>query len=328
MTTAEIVTTTETSTALARRERRSFLERMAPAEVLAKLEEAHGHFFGALADPNISVPERTLLAAVAVEGLRSALSGPILERVLVPLSNTAIGFDTDRNPAKGWNGRPYDPSVILDCATEAWLLGLSMTGNRWNIIGGRCYPRKEGYEDLLNQLCRFSTSVDVPAIPASIQSDGGYLTIPVRVKYVRHGEPEGSEPKVFASAYKVRATKNNPTIVENVEGKAKRKAYRDLYGELTGVYLADADGDVPASEAGVHQVGIGYQKRQEGAAADEKLAKDAKARSEVIARVKAAAESAKVDPDQALRPLGKALGELEASDELAALKAIEKAAKR
>lgn len=322
--TPELVTPEAANQALVRRtERRTFLERFVPAATFARLEESHAHFFAALTAPDISAPERTLLAAVGITALRDALKGEILERVLMPLMNTAVGFDTDRNPAKGWEGASYPPAVVLECATEAWLLGLSMTGNRWNIIGGRCYPRKEGYEDLLNKLCRFTATVDVPPIPREIQDDGGYLTIPVRIKYQLH---EGGEQRSFAGAYKVRATKKNPTIVENVEGKARRKAYRELYGQLTGLFLADADGDVPAV-AGVHQVGIGYEKKAEAAAVDAELAKA----SAVRARVKAAGDSARLEAarlDEILhRALGKVLAELEAADETAALKAIEKAAR-
>lgn len=256
--TAALATTGDVSRgSLARRaERRAYLERVVPGPVIAQLEEAHQTFFGALTGTDMTPTEKTLLTSSAVVSLRKMLGGEILKNVIMPLMNSPVGFDTDKNPMKGWNGPSYSPQEVLECAAEAWLHGLPMTGNAWNIIGSRMYPRKEGFELLLSSVCRFSAKVSVPEIGKQLYEQGGYLRVPVEVQYKFHGEPDEAPNRRFHGTYSVRLNRKNAVGVENVEGKAKRKAYRDLWLAVTGTLLPDAD---DPDEAGtVHQVGAHF----------------------------------------------------------------------
>jgi hypothetical protein len=146
--------------------------------------------------------------------------------------------------------------VVLECFIEALLNGLPATGNAWNIIGGRMYPRKEGFEGLLASVCRYTAKVSVPEIGQALYEQGGYLKIPVEIQYKLHTDPEDAKEQRFHATYSVRLTRKNAVGVENVEGKARRKAYRDLWRVITGTLLADAD---DPDEAGtVHQVGAHF----------------------------------------------------------------------
>lgn len=291
--------------ALARREeRRNFLAKVVPPEHMESLARVHDQFFGALAAPDLSVPERTLLTAVATTQLREALK-PMVRPVLMPLMNTPIGFDTDKNPAKGWSGQSYDEATVLECTTQAWLHGLPPTGNAFNIIAGGMYPRKEGYEGLLSTVCRFSATATVPAISDNLYQQGGYLNVPVLVQYRLHSEPEDAPARKFHQTYSVRLNKRNAVGVESCEGKAKRKAYRDLWHALSGVLLADADD--PDGTASVHQVGAHFGSPDTPSAADlaagagktERVQPEEPELTEEEQAFEAAQEEASADPSRA-----------------------------
>lgn len=230
-----------------------------PSESLQDLKDAYDRFSGALNRQRSLHPvERAMLAAEATTALRVALSGPVLDHVIMPLMNTQDGFDTDRNPRKHkpWmNGdppKPYDKEVVLDCAVSAILRGLPLVGNTWNIIADTMYPRKEGFEYLVGTVARYSVSCNVPPISDELYRAGGYVRVTVTVKYVLHSEPD-TEPRIHSGVYSVRLNKKNAVGVEACEGKAKRKALRDLWLILSGVLLPDAD-DLEEGPS-VHQVG-------------------------------------------------------------------------
>lgn len=247
---------TREETKLSTRERRmEWLAQFIPADQVQALGSAYEQYFGVLSDPNMSAPERAMVTAVSLVKIKQALGGKILQNVIMPLMNSPIGFDTDKNPAKGYNGQLYPPAVVLDCAAEAFLRGLPLTGNAWNIIAGNCYARKEGFEILLGTVCKFTARAEVPEIGQDLYNNGGYVTVPVSVQYKLLGAPEEEDNQRFHGMYSCRLNKRNAVAVENLEGKAKRKAYRDLWAHLTGSLLADAD---ELGEASVHQVGAHF----------------------------------------------------------------------
>jgi len=255
-----------TRASLTKTDRRTFLEKVVPPETMVALQEAHDHFFGALQSPDLTVPERTILSSTALVRLREALKGPILDAVIMPLMNTAIGFDTDKHPGKGgYDGPAYPKAVVLECACEAWLHGLPLIGNAWNIIASTMYPRKEGFEGLVAALAKYTIEVDVPPLPKELWDNGGYLKCPVRIQYRLHDDPEKdpADPEKefpnrrFHGVYSVRVNRRNVVAVEASEGKAKRKALRDLYRVITGVLLPEAE-DLGEAPAGIHQVGSAF----------------------------------------------------------------------
>lgn len=212
-----------------------------PTTKMQALEVAYQLFGGCLADPTMSHAQRAVLTAAAATALRQALEGPVLEAAVMPLQNHPAGFDTDRNPNKGWNGEIYSKEIVLGCAVQAILTGLPLTGNVWNIIGGSFYVRKEGFEQLVASRCRYSILARVPIDAATkLYETGGYVSTPVTVLYQLFGDAEGSEPRKFTATYNLRLTRKNAVAPDYLEGKAKRKALRDLWGILSGQLLAEA----------------------------------------------------------------------------------------
>lgn len=211
-----------------------------PMANMQALEVAYDLFGGCLADPKMGHAQRAVLTGAAVTALRQALEGPVLEAAIMPLQNHPSGFDTDKNPAKGWEGATYAKEVVLGCAVQAILTGLPLTGNVWNIIGGSFYVRKEGFEQLVASRCRYSVLAKVPIKMADeLYDTGGYVPVPVTVLYQVHGETEDQAPRKFTATYNIRLTKRNKVAPDYLEGKAKRKALRDLWAILSGQLLAE-----------------------------------------------------------------------------------------
>lgn len=235
-------------------ERQEFLARFVQPDAMQALKVAHRQFFGALADPGLSVPERTILTAGGVLAVQEALGGEILDKVLMPLMNHPSGFGTDRDPAKGYSGAPYSSDVVLRCASQMWLQGLPPTGGCWDIIANRAYVRKDGFGLLVGNVARTTFKAKIPAIPGPMFASGGYVTVPVTIKYKLHTAAEDAEPETFNGVYECRLNAKNRVPVEFLTGKAKRKSFRDLYNLLTGQSLGESPEDAGAGEAEIHHV--------------------------------------------------------------------------
>ena len=171
--------------------------------------------------------------AQAIQSMRDAMPKDMIRAVLQPLAGSPLGFQMDRDS--------YPDDVIRDCAIEAVLNGLPLCGNRWNIIGGRFYPRKEGFEDLCSTRCRFTTSVSVGTLPANAYNTGEYVTCTVTIMYLMNELPDGMEPQKHVGRYRVKLNKKSSIPEDLLEGKAKRKALRDLWRILSGIALPEGD---------------------------------------------------------------------------------------
>ena len=256
---------------LSRERRQELMEKIIDPKVTQELEAAYETFFGALASPDLSPVERMALTAYGVTSLGKALDGEVLETIIMPLMNTPAGFVTDKDPSKheSWMNKPpatpYPKDIVLKCSVQAILHGLPLTGGCFSIIAGGMYPRKEGYEYLVGSVAKYSATMNVPPIGKDLFEQGGYLKVPVVIKYRLHTEPEeiaGEDGRMkanyqtFTASYSVRLNRKNAVGVEACEGKAKRKALRDLWAAITGTLLGDADDTDQKGE--VHQVGAHF----------------------------------------------------------------------
>src|SRR5688572_13844840 len=85
--------------------------------------------------------------ATAIKDLQEHLA-PMMP-AFMPLQNTALGFKTD-------NAAGYQVEDVRDAVIEATLRGVEVVGNQFNIISGRCYITREGYEHKLRTLKGFT----------------------------------------------------------------------------------------------------------------------------------------------------------------------------
>ena len=173
------------------------------------------------------------VAVGVVNKLREALTDEVMTQVFMPLMNTTIGFRTDRDPKrKHKNGKspiPYDIPVVRDAIIDAVAFGLLPTGNQMNIIAERMYPTKEGYTALLRKIgCKYFISYAQPRISENTAD------VDCKIAY-----EYGSEKKSFS--YTANVKRDSYSSIDQIKGKAERKAKKVLYEFITGVDLGDAD---------------------------------------------------------------------------------------
>lgn len=174
-------------------------------------------------------------AVVVVRQLRDALTDGIMDAVFMPLMNTTIGFRTDRDPKKrnkdGSYPTPYDRNTVRDCLIDGMCMGLMPTGNQLNIIAGRCYPTKEGYTALLKKIgCKYIISVGQD----QQRPEAAFAEIPCKINYEWNGDKGGY---TFIATVK----KDSYSSMDQLRGKAERRAKKSLYEFLTGCDFGDAD---------------------------------------------------------------------------------------
>lgn len=178
-------------------------------------------------------------AVGVVKMLRDALTDEVMNEVFMPLMNTKIGFLTDHTPeliAKGKCSGLYPVAVVRDCLIDAVAMGLMPTGNQFNILAGRMYPTKEGYSALLNKIgCKYIPEIGLD----ESDKDAKAAIIPVRMQYYYNGEK---------NSLSIRATckKDSYSSLDQLRGKAERKAKKVLYEYLTGQDLGE-DGETAAT---------------------------------------------------------------------------------
>lgn len=170
-----------------------------------------------------------LEAATAMQQVREAFDTDIMAMVK-PLMNTPLGFLTDRPP--GGKNPPYPDDVIRDCCIEGALKGVQLIGNQINIIAGRCYIAKAGWEYLIKS----------------------------RVKGLKWWKPEFGVPKTLQHgaivsckcSWNINGQKGSLsadvpvktdsfTGVDGIIGKAARKFYKRVYEAMTGILISDPD---------------------------------------------------------------------------------------
>ncbi|MCQ2166412.1 MAG: hypothetical protein MJY49_03135 [Bacteroidales bacterium] len=182
----------------------------------------------------------TFKAAAVIQSLRNLLTKSVVEHYFLPLMGTRIGFLTDRDK-EGKDGKkpaPYDWETVRDCIIDGACRGLAPVANQINIIAGNMYPTKEGYTALLKRIGAkyFITKSEDKAAPGSATAK-----IECKIYFEHNG---------IKSDYTYTATpkKNQFSSLDQLQGKAERKAKKSLYEYITGIDLGDADEDSGAVE--------------------------------------------------------------------------------
>lgn len=181
-------------------------------------------------------------AVEVVSLLREALTDEVMDKVFMPLANTKIGFLTDRTGKPNKSGRveqPYSREVVRDCLIDAVSLGLQPIGNQFNIIASRAYATKEGYTHLLkNHVTDAVYSIGFPVKQDKSSMDQDYVVIPAHVQYVaiRTGEQKQLKMNVYLR-------KDSYSTVDQLRGKAERRIKKQLFENITGMDMGDADNE-------------------------------------------------------------------------------------
>lgn len=184
---------------------------------------------------------RDLTIAYGLKAMREAMT-PEAVGVIAGLGGTALGWRHDMES----KGGSYPPDVIRDCAIEALLRGLSLTGNNWNIIAARCYVTREGYSALL---ANYPGLTDLE-IEIGLPEDGRpwgkqemvFVTAAARCKV--NGKPVSVECRKSDGFDGRLAVKTFSGEIDNAKGKAQRRLLKLLYERITGSTIDEPDDGV------------------------------------------------------------------------------------
>lgn len=180
--------------------------------------------------------------AQGIADLRALMDAPEIQARVKSLQDTAIGFRTDRGPGAknrktGEPLEPYSWPVVRDAVIEAGLRGLQLVGNQFNIISGRFYATKEGFEYLIRKLPAVTDFRPVVGVPAT--RPGGVL-IECVATWSKNGKP--TEYKVT-----IPVKSDDFSTADQLIGKATRKLLARCYAIMTGNAVPEGDSgeDVP-----------------------------------------------------------------------------------
>jgi hypothetical protein len=159
---------------------------------------------------------------------------PEYMKPIMLLQGSSLGFKTDRDIPREGQTKGYSEEVVKECVIAAIRYGLSVIDNQFNIIGGNMYVTINGIKVLLKKI----NGLTYKTIPLKheIAADGKSGTITMRINWNLNGSA-GTEDYIVTTS----AKGNQIVTVDNLVGKARRKAEGWLYTYVTGNPLDDGD---------------------------------------------------------------------------------------
>jgi hypothetical protein len=181
--------------------------------------------------------------------LRDAMTEDVV-KPLMSLQGSGLGFRTDQDSKGG-----YDWQTVRDCTIEAWLRGFYHVGNEFNVIAGRFYGAKAGFERKVKTfpgLSNFKIHRGKPEVsgPEAAMDYLAEWTIggdPRKLERTRRRMADG---QVIDLRIVVRV--NSGMIIDAIWGKGDAKMYHAVWDEITGhsdIIPGAEDSDVGAAEA-------------------------------------------------------------------------------
>jgi hypothetical protein len=182
--------------------------------------------------------------AAAINDLRTLFDRPEIKARILALQDTPLGFRTDCDPkvkrkkknqqTGQWSevtNTPYAYEVVREAAIEALLRRLQLVGNQFNIIAGRFYCTKEGFEALIRQLASVTNFRPVIGVP---QNKSGGVIIDCSATWTQN-----SETQSLAASIPVKA--DDYSGADQSIGKATRKFLKRCYECMTGNSMPEGD---------------------------------------------------------------------------------------
>lgn len=178
--------------------------------------------------------------AASIQQLRDIFDFPEIRARIESLCDTPLGFRTDRDPKiKRYNKKtnsyeypaPYEYMIVRDAAIEAVLRGLQLAGNQFNIIAGRFYVTKEGFEYLIKRLSYVTEYRPIFGVP--IAKNGGAI-VNCEATWNQHGRQQSLSAEVPIKT-------SESGSADQYIGKAKRKFYERCYSAMTGNSMPEGD---------------------------------------------------------------------------------------
>jgi len=202
---------------------------------------------------------KSLLMATGMRKLRAALTPEVMADIM-PLMNTPLGFNTDKDPSRPtWSKQknkmvtpqPYSEDAVKTCVIQALMRGLYLVGNEFNIISGSQYTTREGFERITRELPGVSNIVI--RIGAIDQGTGDTCRVSFSATWTLDGAPQsivGTKDDKDAAGNpldsRVPVRINAGMGADAVIGKAHRKVWALIYQNITGQNLDDHDSTAEA----------------------------------------------------------------------------------
>jgi hypothetical protein len=182
--------------------------------------------------------EKAMTVARSIEELRQAVT-PMMPDIM-KLMNTSLGFRTDQDPnfpsASNPKPEPYKMEVVREAFIEATLRGFYPVNNEFNIIAGRFYGAKNGFERLVKKHENVANYKEVFGTPVAVSETGAKITCKATWKQKAGGK---YIPQELEREFPVRI--NRGMGADAIIGKAQRKFYAAILSMLTGVITPDGD---------------------------------------------------------------------------------------
>ena len=201
-----------------------------PTEQLANLDRI-------ASESNIvALQEQGVFAAAvgmanAIDSLKNAITKEVMEPIM-KLQGSALGFRTDKDREGG-----YSIDVVKEAFIEATLRGFKPVGNQWNLIAGRFYATKEGFEARFREMSKQGLITDLKLMP-SVPKIGGESAV---VTYSASWKWRGNADSIEGLQIPIRVNKMMGD--DAILGKATRKMLAAIYSRVTGTETSDADVD-------------------------------------------------------------------------------------
>ena len=181
---------------------------------------------------------QTITLARGIRALQGVLKQGAVETYFLPLQNSSLGFLTDKPDGYSWE-------VVRDCVIEAMLRGFRPIGNEMNIIAGRFYGAKNGFERVVREwdgLSNLEFDLGVPVLAG----DKGAL-VSFRARWALDGEVMellGAPPREgeFMDS-RIPVKVNSGMGPDAILGKATRKMFARIYNRITGVKVIEGEGE-------------------------------------------------------------------------------------
>jgi hypothetical protein len=194
---------------------------------------------------NVNGFQKAFVMSSAIDIIKTQLSDEYMKPIMA-LQGTSLGFKTDQDTIKvkegtKWitkKGEGYPMEIVKECLIEATFLGLEVTGNQFNIIGGNMYPTREGFGALLDKMHNLKKNFTYTNI---LQPSGQKVA---NVTVLITWQIEGSPAQKQSIDFPIKS--NEYTSYDALIGKAERKAKRWLYNTIKGTDISDGDvNDIP-----------------------------------------------------------------------------------
>jgi len=208
-----------------------------PAETATALEAATTQAIAAFGSATTGGSVIAALdVAKGIEDLRVLFDQPEIKARIVALQDTPLGFRTDKDPRvvnrkTNQPNVPYDYAVVREAAIEAGLRGLQLVGNQMNIISGRFYCTKEGFEALIRKAHGVSSFRPIIGVPSN--KPGGVL-IECEATWQQGGAQQSLKVTIPVKS-------DDYSSADQLIGKATRKFLRRCYEMMTGSTVPDGD---------------------------------------------------------------------------------------